>query len=84
MTQQELDYLHSQDKVPDWWYYQQSDKPIWMKWQEQTDKFYNDILEREKKEKEKKEFERLVEQELDEKIDTIVQAALNELFKDFQ
>ena len=54
-----------------------------MKWQEQTDKFYNEVLEREKKEKEKKEFERLVEQELEEKIDTIVQAALNDLLKDF-
>lgn len=35
MTEQELDYLHDQGKVLDWWYYQKSSKPIWMKWQEQ-------------------------------------------------
>lgn len=86
MTQQQLDYLHDQGKVPDWWYYQQSDKPVWMKWQEQTDKFNRELEERQKKqeqERQEKALEAQVEQEVEEQLETVLDKALGDLFKDF-
>lgn len=86
MTQWQLDYLHDQGKVPDWWYYQQSDKPVWMKWQEQTDKFYKEIEERQKKQKqeqEAREQEKELERQIEEQAEEAVEKAFNDLFKDF-
>ena len=78
MTQRELDYLHEQGKILDWYYYQQSDKPIWMKMQEQTDSFYKEVQER----KEKQEQEKLLEEELRSQVETVVEKVLGELFDD--
>ena len=76
MTQKQLDYLHDQGKVPDWWYYQQSDKPMWQKFQEQKDQFYRDYEERQKKQEQ---LEESVRQQAGEAIET----ALNDLFSDY-
>ena len=93
MTDDELEYLHSQGKVPDWWYYQKSKKPVWMKWQEQTDKFKAEIEEREKQKKQEQEKRRQQEQEqkrqqelereIQDKVEVAVDNALGDLFKDF-
>ncbi len=80
MTQRELDYFHSQGKVPDWWYYQQSDKPLWMKWQEQTDNFYKEIKQRQQAKENAQQTEETVEQQ----IQAAVEAALNDFFADFK
>lgn len=82
MTQQELDYLHNQEKIPDWWYYQKSDKPIWMKWQEQTDKFNKEVEQRQAKKKEREEEQRQ-EEEIQKQVETMIEETINDLFKDF-
>ena len=71
---EELEYLHSQGKVLDWWYYQKSKKPIWMKWAEQTDKFYKEVEERKNQE--------LQEQELQNQVETQVKEAVENLLAD--
>lgn len=83
MTDDELEYLHSQGKVPDWWYYQKSKKPVWMKWQEQTDKFNAEIEEREKQKKQEQDLQAQVEQEVGKQLEQTVNKALEDLFKDF-
>ena len=83
MTEQELDYWHDQGKVPDWWYYQKSSKPIWMKWQEQTDNFKAEIEEREKLKRQEQDLQAEVEQEVGKQLEQAVNKALEDLFKDF-
>ena len=93
MTDDELEYLHSQGKVPDWWYYQKSKKPVWMKWQEQGDKFIKEVeqtyeqrrQEQEKKRQQEQELKRQQEQEreIQDKVEVAVDNALGDLFKDF-
>ena len=79
MEQWKIEQLHDQGLMLDWWYYQQSDKPIWMKWQEQTDNFYKEIEQR-KREKEKNDQ---IEETVKQQIETAVETALNDLFADF-
>lgn len=79
MTEQELDFWHDQGKVPDWWYYQKSTKPLWMKWQEQTDNFYKEIEQRQREKEKNDQIEETVKQQ----IETAVETALNDLFADF-
>ena len=43
MTDEEFEYLHSQGKILDWFYYQKSKKPLWIKWQEQTENLNNEL-----------------------------------------
>ena len=80
MTEQELDFWHDQGKVPDWWYYQKSTKPLWMKWQEQTDNFYKEIEQRQREKEKNDQIEETVKQQ----IEAAVEAALNDLFTDFK
>lgn len=37
-TQDEIEHYHAIGKMPDWVYYQLSNKPGWMKWNEQHKK----------------------------------------------
>lgn len=37
-TQDEIEHYHAIGKMPDWVYYQLSNKPDWMKWNEQHKK----------------------------------------------
>lgn len=76
MTEQELDFWHDQGKVPDWWYYQKSTKPLWMKWQEQEDKFRAEIEEREQQKK--------LQHEIEIQLEDAVENALENLLEDFQ
>lgn len=75
MTQRELDYQHDKGLIPDWAYYQQSDKPIWQKVQEQKDKMYQQI-EQNKRNKD-------LEKEIVEKIENAIDISINDLFKDW-
>ena len=76
MTEQELDFWHDQGKVPDWWYYQKSTKPLWMKWQEQEDKFKAEIAELEQQKK--------LQHEIEIQLEDAVEKALENLLEDFQ
>ena len=78
MTEQELDFWHDQGKVPDWWYYQKSTKPLWMKWQEQTDNFYKEI-----KQQKQKESEQQIEEIIKQQVEDAIETTLNDLFADF-
>ena len=83
--------------MPDWAYYQQSDKPMWLKYQEQKDKFYNELEQRreqerqreeetkrkKQEERERQEQEQLLEKNLQKQAETAVEAALDNLLKDF-
>ena len=43
MTDEELDYLFHSGKIPAWIYYQQSNKPIQIKFQEQRQRILDNI-----------------------------------------
>ena len=47
MEQWEIERLHEQGKMPDWIYYQQIDKPLWLKVEEQKQNFLEQVQERE-------------------------------------
>lgn len=82
MTQADIEYYHNHGKMPDWIYYQLSDKPDWMKLEEQREKIYRELAEREalkKAEKEKAQQEKEIEKQVNEQIEK----ALDDLFKDF-
>ena len=42
-SQAEIEYYHDKGQMPDWIYYQLSDKPAWMKWEEQHRRMYENI-----------------------------------------
>lgn len=68
MTEQELDFWHDQGKVPDWWYYQKSTKPLWMKWQEQEEKFLDEIQERKNNQEQEKQLESQIAEVVEDKL----------------
>ena len=97
MEQWKFDELHDQGLMPDWAYYLQSDKPMWLKFQEQKDVFYKELEQRREQERqgkeeskrkkqegrERQEQERLIEHQIEKQAETTVKAALNNLLKDF-
>ena len=70
MTQQEIERLHAAGKMPDWAYYQQIDKPIWLKLEEQTNAFLTALREDDK-----------VEQEITKTAEDAILKILGDLFK---
>lgn len=78
MTEEQFEYLHDQGKVPDWWYYQRSNKPMWQKYQEQKDQFYREY-EKQKKQENKNILEEAIINQAEEAIAT----AVKDLFIDF-
>ena len=46
-SQAEIEYYHNKGQMPDWIYYQLSDKPAWMKWEEQHRRMYENLKARE-------------------------------------
>ena len=83
MTDEEFEYLHDQGKVPDWWYYQKSKKPVWMKWQEQTDKFNQELEERQNQKQQDKDMQAQLEKEVEKQLENAVEKALEHVFKGF-
>ena len=55
MEQYEIERLYKQGKMPDWFYYQQIDKPVWIKVEEQKQKF-NERIQKRQQQQELNEF----------------------------
>lgn len=72
MTQRELDYWHNKGLIPDWAYYQQSDKPVYQKIQEQKDTMYQQIK-----------GNKDLEEEIVKKVENAIDVSINDLFKDW-
>lgn len=86
-TQEEIEYYHSIGLMPDWFYYQQSEKPVSVKLQEQSDKMLARISEQRKAQeaaraaqKAEKEFDK----ELEAKTEKAVEKALEGVLKKFK
>ena len=85
-TQYELDYYHSKGQIPDWMYYQMSDKPVWMKMAEQKQRLYDRIREAEEERKrieEEKKLGKDIEKQIEKELPKTLEKALDELMKDF-
>ena len=59
-TQHEIEYQHRKGKIPDWVYYQLSDKPVWMKMEEQRARAYQKMMALQNEREEEQIIERFV------------------------
>ena len=64
MEQWEIERRHDQGLIPDWMYYQLSDKPAWMKLEEQKQKFLDYLESRQREQEDKKQMEKSLEEAL--------------------
>lgn len=80
-TQHEIEYYHNKGQMPDWIYYQLSDKPLWMKWEEQHRKMYEAIQAREEAQAQR-EAEKKLEKEIETQVENTLEKALADLLKD--
>lgn len=64
MEQWEIERRHDQGLIPDWMYYQLSDKPAWVKLEEQKQKFLDYLEHREREQQDKKQMEKSLEEAL--------------------
>lgn len=80
MEQWEIERRHDEGVLPDWMYYQLSDKPAWMKLEEQKKKFL-DYLERRQREQQD---EKQMEKSLEAALEKVVNQEFSRIFKDFQ
>ena len=64
MEQWEIERRHDQGLIPDWMYYQLSDKPAWMKLEEQKKKFLDYLESRQREQEDKKQMEKSLEEAL--------------------
>ena len=71
MEQELIEYYHRTEQIPEWAYYQLSDKPIYQKYQEQKDKLYREICDKKMME------------DINKQVEDEVNKALTKLFKDF-
>lgn len=76
MEQEELDYLFQSGEMPAWAYYQMSDKPVWMKAQEQHNRLLEIVREREAA-REAQEAEEKLTKELEAGIEKAVEDLLS-------
>ena len=81
-TQAELEYYHNKGKMPDWIYYQLSDKPAWMKLEEQHRRMYENIKAREEAKK-AREAEKQLDKDIQDKVENTLEKALDDLLKGF-
>ena len=81
-TQAELEYYHNKGQMPDWIYYQLSDKPAWMKLEEQHRRLYENIKAREEAKK-AREAEKQLDKDIQDKVETTLEKALDDLLKGF-
>lgn len=82
ISQREIEYYHNKGQMPDWMYYQLSDKPLWMKWEEQHRKIYENLRAREEAQAQR-EAEKKLEKEIEKGVEKALEKALDELLKDF-
>lgn len=64
MEQWEIERRHDEGLLPDWMYYQLSDKPAWMKLEEQKKKFLDYLESRQREQEDKKQMEKSLEEAL--------------------
>ena len=81
-SQHEIEYYHNKGQMPDWMYYQLSDKPLWMKWEEQHRKIYENLRAREEAQAQR-EAEKKLEKDIETKVENTLEKALADLLKDF-
>ena len=68
MEQWQIEQLHKQGKMPDWIYYQQIDKPVWLKIEEQKQKMLDQI----KKKKQQEELQESIESQVRDILDNLI------------
>lgn len=78
-SQEQIEYYHNKGQMPDWIYYQLSDKDPQTKWQEQHQKMYDRLREQEEESRHQKELEKMVEQKLDEAVEKALADILKNL-----
>ena len=81
-TQAELEYYHNKGQMPDWIYYQLSDKPAWMKLEEQHRRMYENIKAREEAKK-AREAEKQLDKDIQDKVENTLEIAVDDLLKGF-
>ena len=80
MEQWEIERRHDQGLIPDWMYYQLSDKPAWVKLEEQKKKFLDYLESRERA----KEDEKQTTTNLEEALEKVVNREFSRIFEDFR
>ena len=78
-SQEQIEYYHNKGQMPDWIYYQLSDKDLQTKWQEQHQKMYDRLRAQEEESRHQKELEKMVEQKLDEAVEKALADILKNL-----
>lgn len=68
MNQERIELLHQQGKMPDWIYYQQINKPVLLKLQEQK----QEMLEQLQQKNEERELKELLEKQISEILESIM------------
>ena len=81
-SQAEIEYYHNKGQMPDWIYYQLSDKPSWMKLEEQHRRMYENIKAREEAKK-AREAEKQLDKDIQDKVENTLEKALDDLLKGF-
>ena len=81
-SQAEIEYYHNKGQMPDWIYYQLSDKPAWMKLEEQHRRMYENIKAREEAKK-AREAEKQLDKDIQDKVENTLEKALDDLLKGF-
>lgn len=79
VSQAELERNHSNGKTPDWYYYQKSDKPIYVKLNEQRQSIHSKV-----REQQAARHETELSKEDEEQLAVLIEKTLNELLKPFQ
>lgn len=82
-TQDEIEHYHAIGKMPDWVYYQLSNKPDWMKWNEQHKKALDFVRGNLEAARAAQEARKQLNEELEVEAEKAVQKALEDLLKGF-
>jgi hypothetical protein len=80
MEQWEIERRHDEGALPDWMYYQLSDKPAWMKLEEQKKKFLDYLESRQREQQDAKQMEKSLEAALEK----VVNREFSRIFEDFR
>ena len=83
-TEEELEYYHSRGLMPDWAYYQQSNKPISVKLEEQYQKLIERCKAQEEANMAAKEEQALIEKEVERQLQPTLEKALDKLLQGFK
>lgn len=78
-SREELEYLHSIGRVPDWVYYQTNGDDPHLNYMRQHEAIRKKYLERQNEQR----LERELEKEIEEKLDKALEKALEKLLEDF-